>query len=96
MCKEIVDVLPKFLDLTLFDSVMFSCDIGLRKPETEFYIKALKKFNINAENSIFIDDNIKNLYPFEELGGKTFLFDNSNISKTLENLDKTIQTNSSN
>lgn len=96
MCKEVVDILPKFLDLTLFDSAMFSCDIGLRKPDKQFYIAALKKFNIDALSSIFIDDSIKNLYPFEELGGKTFLFDNANIGNTLEKLDKLIQENGSN
>ncbi len=96
MCKEIVDILPKFLDLSLFDNDAFSCDFGLRKPDISFYLKALEKFNINTTNSIFIDDNIKNLYPFEELGGKTFLFDNSNINDTLEKLDKIIQEMSSN
>ncbi len=90
MCKEIVDILHNFLDLKLFDNVIFSCEIGLRKPDIQFYKMALKKFNVAAKDCIFIDDNIKNLTPFEELGGKTFLFDNKKINDTIKKLNNAL------
>ena len=89
--QEVVNMLPQILDLNLFDGALFSCESGMRKPDSEIYIKALEKFNISAENSIFIDDNMTNLPPFEKLGGKTHLFDKFNISQTLDSLDKIIQ-----
>ena len=90
MCKEIVNILPCFLDMKLFDNIMFSCEIGLRKPNIEFYKMALKKFKIAARECIFIDDNIKNLTPFEELGGKVFLFNNKKINDNFIKLNEVI------
>ena len=91
MCEEVVAILPQFLDLEMFDDVAFSCEFGLRKPDKAFYAKALEKFGTSASTCIFIDDNLKNLQPFEELGGKTFLFDNSKLSDTISRLEQTIK-----
>jgi putative hydrolase of the HAD superfamily len=39
-----------------FDSVVFSCQVGLVKPEKEIYEYALKELNERPENTVFIGD----------------------------------------
>ena len=43
-----------------FDSVIFSCDVGILKPETEIYQLAMKRLNVKPEESIFIGDGGSN------------------------------------
>lgn len=48
----------------LFDKitgVIYSFEVGSRKPEAEIYHKALEIANAKAENSLFIDDLIENV-----------------------------------
>ena len=50
-----------------FDSVIFSCDVGILKPETEIYQLAMKSLNVKPEESIFIGDGGSNeLFGLEE------------------------------
>jgi putative hydrolase of the HAD superfamily len=79
------------LDFSLFDDVILSSQIGLIKPYPEIYQYAVDKWKINAKESIFIDDREINLKQFEKLGGKTFLFDKFNTSKSVEFLYKKIK-----
>ncbi len=44
----------------MFDEVIFSYKIGYLKPECEIYELALKKMNVNPENSIFVGDGGSN------------------------------------
>ena len=39
----------------------FSCAIGAVKPDREYYERALRKFGIRAEESLFIDDRPENV-----------------------------------
>lgn len=78
MCIEVVEVIKTLIDFSMFDGVVFSCDVGMRKPELDFYKKALQRWKISAKESLFIDDSQKNLIPFEQLGGKTYLFSKNN------------------
>lgn len=90
MCHEIVELLKTMIDFSVFDGVIYSCDIGLRKPEIEFYTTALKIWNISAKDSIFINDNNKNLLSFKSLGGTTYLFDNIDIDNSVRNIKQLI------
>ncbi len=83
MCKEVVEALSLILNFEKFNDCVFSCNAGLRKPDINFYKYALNKWGIKAEDSIFIDDNLKNLQPFESLNGKTYCFDTKNINKSI-------------
>jgi epoxide hydrolase-like predicted phosphatase len=60
----------------LFDEVIASCKVGYVKPEKEIYEIVLKRFNIAAEESIFIDDKQYCLDPAAEMGFKTILAQN--------------------
>jgi len=86
MCKEVVEVLSSILNFKLFNDCVFSCDVGLRKPDLDFYKFALKKWGIRAEDSIFIDDSIKNLQPFENLGGQIYHFDTLKIKSSVKDV----------
>lgn len=42
--------------ITLFDTVVFSCDIGYAKPNPEIYLYACQRLNLNPGDCIFIGD----------------------------------------
>ncbi|MFH1505932.1 MAG: HAD family phosphatase [archaeon] len=72
----------KNCDLSFFDGIFFSNEIGFVKPNKEAYEFVLKDINLKPEECIFIDDKNCNLEPAKKLGFKTVLFIN------LENLKK--------
>lgn len=87
MSKQLSMELKAGMDMTLFDDTIFSCDTGLTKPSKEMFEFALKKWNLKAKESIFIDDSAKNLPPFEELGGHTFLFNPKDTEKSANEIE---------
>ncbi len=55
-----------------FDSVIFSCDVEILKPETEIYQLAMRRLNVKPEESIFIGDGGSNeLFGARRAGMKT-------------------------
>lgn len=60
--------LQKYDFLNWFDGRLVSGEEKTRKPFMDIYEKLLKRFSINAETAIYIDDNKRNLYPAQELG----------------------------
>ena len=60
--------LKKFDFLQWFEGIIVSGEEKTRKPFDEIYHLTLDRFNIKAENSIFIDDNIKNIESANALG----------------------------
>jgi len=69
---------------TLFDGIVVSGEEKLIKPDKRIYKVLLDRYMLNAEESVFIDDNSANLEAAQEFGFKTVLFDN--ISKVRERL----------
>ncbi len=45
----------------LFDVVINSAFVGMRKPEHRIYVHALEKLGVRAEHAVFLDDNSVNL-----------------------------------
>ena len=45
----------------LFDVVINSAFVGMRKPEHRIYVHALEKLGVRAEHAVFLDDNRVNL-----------------------------------
>jgi glucose-1-phosphatase len=58
------------LDL-LFEKVYYSYDIKMAKPDLEIYEYVLKQNNLNASESLFIDDNAANIEGASKAGLKT-------------------------
>jgi putative hydrolase of the HAD superfamily len=55
----------------LFDVVVESSRIGVRKPERRFYELALEELDIAAEEAVFLDDLGINLKPARAMGMRT-------------------------
>jgi putative hydrolase of the HAD superfamily len=56
--------LERFGLLPYFDSVLFSSEVGYRKPHPEIFIQALKRLKVEPEESVFIGDKL-----IEDIGG---------------------------
>jgi len=57
---------PKFWDL--FDGVIISGAVGCLKPDPQIYALALKQWNINPDDTLFIDDICHNVNAADKLG----------------------------
>jgi 2-haloacid dehalogenase len=70
-----------------FDGIVVSGKEKLIKPDKRIYKILLDRYMLNAEESVFIDDNSDNIKAAKELGFKTILFDNAtNVQEQLSNL----------
>ena len=69
--------LERFEFLHWFEGIVVSGEEKTRKPFKEIYETTLNRFNIKAEQSIFIDDNSRNIEAAEALGINGIHFKNS-------------------
>ena len=58
----------KFDFLNWFDGIVVSGAEKIRKPAPEFYQILLDRYNVNPQESLFIDDNYRNILAAEKLG----------------------------
>lgn len=65
-----------------FEDIVVSGEVKLKKPDEKIYTLALSTFGIKAEESLFIDDNLKNIEAAEKLGIHTI---HLTAEKSLEN-----------
>jgi 2-haloacid dehalogenase len=70
--------LERFEFLHWFERIIVSGDEKTRKPFKEIYELTLSRFNITPENSIFIDDNLRNIQAAEALGINGIHFESPN------------------
>ena len=63
---QIVSEKYDFFDL--FEGLIISSEVNLMKPEPAIYRALLEKYDLIAEESIFIDDNINNIEAAQSLG----------------------------
>lgn len=61
--------------LSKFDGVVFSAPIRMAKPDRKIFEHLLYKFNLKAEDCIFIDDSDKNIAGAKTAGIEGYLFD---------------------
>lgn len=66
--------LNKFQWLSWFEGIVVSGEERLRKPDPEIYNRLLKRYSVNAEQAIFIDDNADNISAAKALGFHTVHF----------------------
>lgn len=60
-----------------FDGIVVSGEEHVVKPNERIFQILLDRYSINADESIFIDDNSDNIKAAQQLGFKTILFSNS-------------------
>ena len=61
--------------LDLFDGLVFSGPIGIVKPSAEIFEHLLCKYDLKAEECLFIDDSQKNINGAMAAGINGYLFD---------------------
>ncbi|MDX2049866.1 MAG: HAD-IA family hydrolase [Rickettsiaceae bacterium] len=59
---------------SLIDGSIISCNVGLVKPNSEIFYYALDYFQININETIFIDDNYNNTESAKSIGLKSYIF----------------------
>jgi 2-haloacid dehalogenase len=77
----------KFPFLNEFDGIVVSGVEKTVKPNKEIYHILLRRFQIEAEESLFIDDNLKNIQTANELGFQTIHYSNGiNVEEEMKRL----------
>lgn len=59
---------------TLFDAILFSAEVGLRKPDPRYYGLALEQLGVQAEEAVFVDDRQVNIDGARAVGLATVLY----------------------
>lgn len=86
MSKEYIDFLREMDVFKYFDGQIISCEVSLIKPEKEIYELLLERYNLEPEQTIFIDDRKQNVEAAAEIGIVPFHFDRVNPEKSCEQL----------
>ena len=58
----------------VFDDVVESAKLGISKPDKRIYEHALRRFGLQPDECVFVDDKEENLAPAAEMGMRTVLF----------------------
>jgi len=64
----------RFNFLDDFDAVVFSSEVGIRKPDPCIYFELLGKLGFQPQESIFTDDSRENVEAARQIGMKAILF----------------------
>lgn len=72
-CKRFMFELNQYVDFrSLFKDVWFSHEKQMRKPEKEFYLGLMSKFQLIPQETLFIDDLDINIEAAKNLGIQTY------------------------
>ena len=74
---ERIKKIPYFLEL--FDGVVLSCQVNLKKPSAAIFHYLFEQYHINPEESVFIDDRKNNVAAGKRLKMKSIFFTNARI-----------------
>lgn len=78
----------RFDFLNIFDGIVVSGEENMIKPDPEFFKLLCKRYNIEPQTSVFIDDSEKNIESAKELGFNTILFSYPEIKPLRPQLQK--------
>lgn len=74
--KELSEQLHKLHDFrSWFEGGILAYEAGVRKPDPKIYETLLKRANLDAKETLYIDDKQDNLLPPEKMGMQTILFE---------------------
>ncbi len=77
--RNMADWLAESFDLTVFDEVISSADVGLAKPEEAIYRLLLERLRLPPETVLFIDDLARNTTAADALGIQTIIFESPEV-----------------
>ncbi len=80
------DILDRHHIADYFDHLAFSNQIGVSKPDSESFLKALQLADTSPEEALFIDDSSKNVRAAEALGIRAFQFESGIAQDLLDRL----------
>jgi len=60
-----------------FSVFVYSCEVGMRKPDEEIYKYTLEKLAVKPEEAVFVDDKQENIDTANKLGIKGILFNSA-------------------
>lgn len=86
MSREFIDFLRKQKVYENFDGDVVSCEVGIVKPMPEIYDLLLERFDLDAAETIFIDDRKENVDAAAAKGIATFHFDRNDYEGSCERL----------
>ena len=79
--------LANFPFLQFFEGILVSGDEGMKKPDLKIYNLILKRYDINPETAVFIDDNFRNIEAAKEVKLQTIHFQSEEqLKRDLESL----------
>lgn len=67
----------KFSFFKEFDGIVVSGQEKILKPDKRIYYRLLDRYNLKAENTVYIDDNLDNIRTAEEIGMVSIHFENA-------------------
>jgi HAD superfamily hydrolase (TIGR01549 family) len=71
-----------------FNDILVSGKVSLMKPQNEIYELAIKKWNLNPEKVLYIDDDIFNIQTAKNIGFQTIHYDKfENVISKIRSLD---------
>jgi len=71
-----------------YDQVIFSCDVGMMKPNPDIYALAQNKANVDSKNILFIDDRQDFLDGAKGVQWNTFLFNDKQRINSIKELEE--------
>lgn len=74
--KAFLKVKQKYNFFDFFDGKVISYQVNTIKPEDEIYKILISKYNLNPQDTLFIDDSINNIKAAKKLQFKTIHFNN--------------------
>lgn len=74
--ETIVIAYERYAFFQMFDGIVVSAEENQIKPDREIYETLLNRYALNAESSVFIDDNLRNVQAARELGMVAIHFKN--------------------
>lgn len=63
----LADAVRRLQELSFFDAMTFSCELGIAKPDPESFTRALAAAGAHAAGTVFIDDRAENIGAAEAL-----------------------------
>jgi epoxide hydrolase-like predicted phosphatase len=69
-----VEFIRQNFDLSYFDSVIFSYEVGMLKPDSEIYLLCARQLKLKPHECLFVDDKEKNVKAARTAGMEGIIF----------------------
>jgi len=64
---------------SLFDVSFYSCELGVKKPDTTYFEKIVERLELPSSKLLFIDDKDTNVKAAQQVGLQAFCFSANTI-----------------